>query len=72
MIQPDQSPSQGLTRNVTFAFDLMTVESRGKDTVYKIPAPFKKTKLGSGPSDGTSKSGLANSALFSAANTLRM
>jgi hypothetical protein len=33
---------------------------------------FKKEKLGSGPSNGNSGTGLANSALFSAANTLRL
>lgn len=71
LIQPDQSPSFNLTRNVTFAFDFMTITSNG---VKESGDPGKgfSGKMSKGKKNGDSLTNLANGALFSAANTLRL
>lgn len=72
-MQPDQAPTVSLTRNVTFAFDCMTVLA-GETTIDNNDAyrgmPAANQSGGSKSKGGLA--GIANSALFSAANTLRL
>lgn len=69
LIQPDQAPNTNLTRNVQFTFDFMTVETiDAKTTEYK-GLEEKKTK---GKKTGGGWENIANGALFSAANTLKL
>lgn len=69
LIQPDQSPVQNLTRNVQFTFDYMTIDT------YEIKHSTKKqskSSMSSSAKNGNSNSNLANGALFSAINTLKL
>lgn len=69
LIQPDQAPVQNLTRNVQFTFDYMTIE---KVETSQESKKQSKANMSSGAKNGNSKSNLANGALFSAINTLKL
>lgn len=69
LIQPDQAPVQNLTRNVQFTFDYMTIEKVESSQVSKKQS---KANMSSGAKNGNSNSNLANGALFSAINTLKL
>lgn len=60
-----------LTRNVTFAFDCMTVLA-GSATVNEAYKGMPAANQSGGSKKKGGLAGIANSALFSAANTLRL
>ena len=69
-MQPNQAPNQNLTRNVTFTFDFMTIETIGVSS-HKYKG-LKGKKSSGDKSGNNSKSKIANAALFSATNSLRL
>lgn len=71
LVQPDQQANANLTRQVTFTFDFMTIETAdaSKPITYKGQ---EAAKDGSGKKTGDSWTNLANGALFSATNTLKL
>lgn len=70
LLQPNQAPSQNMTRQVTFAFDFMTIDNVTNQ--YSQQATNMYVATGEGKKNGSSLSKLANSALFSAANTFKL
>lgn len=69
LIHPDQSQTSNLTRSVTFAFDFMTVQTVSTTPTIK---ETDKKKKGGKDKGGYGKTDMANAALFSAANTLKL
>ena len=69
LVQPDQSPTPSVTRNIQFAFDFMTIETlEQKGDRYQKRGEVRT----GGAKGGYGATDLANAALFSAANTLKL
>lgn len=69
-LQPSQTPASSFTRQVTFAFDYMTVENVD-NKFTNVNTNMYKYQVG-GKKEGSNWAKIANSALFSAANTFKL
>lgn len=73
LLQPEQQPLTNPVRQVQFVFDFMTIETdKSKIMTDSVPDSGVRGSFGGAKQNGDSKTNLANSILFSAANTLRL
>jgi len=70
LVQPTQNLDSNMTRQVQFAFDFLAIETTDKITKGAYQIPFAQQPQGK--KNGSSLTKIANSALFSAANTFKL